>query len=86
MLRNEFRARTTAVLLMVILPFMFAIMEATSLGSAPLPLMWGWAIAAHAVVQVDVRSDRCRGRRRGDDAIGGSVVLTCRSTRASSCW
>ena len=28
---------------------MFAITELTSLGSALLPLMWGWAIAAHTV-------------------------------------
>jgi hypothetical protein len=50
MLRNGFRPRTTPVLLMIFVPFLFAITEVTSLGSALLPLMWGWAIAAQAVV------------------------------------
>ena len=50
MLRNGFRPRVTPVLLMIFIPFMFAITAVTSLGSALLPLMWGWAIAAHAVV------------------------------------
>ena len=50
MLRNGFRPRITPILLMVFIPFMFAITELTSLGSALLPLMWGWAIAAHTVV------------------------------------
>ena len=51
MLRNGFRPRTTPILLMAFLPLVFAITEVTSLGSALLPLMWGWAIAAHAVVR-----------------------------------
>ena len=50
MLRNGFRPRTTPILLMSFIPFMVAITSVTSLGSALLPLMWGWAIAAHAVV------------------------------------
>ena len=50
MLRNGFRPRTTAVLLMIFIPFLFAITEVTSLGSALLPLMWGWAVAAQAAV------------------------------------
>ena len=50
MLRNGFRPRATPILLMIFIPFMFAVTEVTSLGSALLPLMWGWAIAAHAVV------------------------------------
>ena len=50
MLRNGFRPRVTPILLMVFLPFLFAITEVTSLGSALLPLMWGWAIAAQAVL------------------------------------
>jgi hypothetical protein len=50
MLRNAFRPRTTPILLMSFIPFMVAITSVTSLGSALLPLMWGWAIAAHAVV------------------------------------
>jgi hypothetical protein len=45
MLRNGFRPRITPIFI----PFMFAITEVTSLGSALLPLMWGWAIAAHTV-------------------------------------
>ena len=55
MLRHGFRPRITPVLLISFLPFMFAITELTSLGSALLPLMWGWAIAAHAAI-----SDRNR--------------------------
>ena len=35
---------------MSFIPFMFAITSVTSLGSALLPLMWGWAIAAQTVV------------------------------------
>lgn len=50
MLRNGFRPRVTAILLMLFIPFMFAITTVTSLGSALLPLMWGWAIAAQSVV------------------------------------
>ena len=50
LLRNGFRPRSTAILLMIFLPFLFAITEVTSLGSALLPLMWGWAVAAQAVV------------------------------------
>ena len=50
MLRNGFRPRITPILLMIFIPFMFAVTEVTSLGSALLPLMWGWAVAAHAVV------------------------------------
>ena len=53
MLRNGFRPRTTPILLMAFLPLVFAITEVTSLGSALLPLMWGWAVAAHAVVARD---------------------------------
>jgi hypothetical protein len=48
MLRNGFRPRITPILLMIFIPFMFVITQVTSLGSALLPLMWGWAIAAHA--------------------------------------
>jgi hypothetical protein len=50
MLRNGFRPRTTPILLMSFISFMFAVTSVTSLGSALLPLMWGWAIAAQAVV------------------------------------
>ena len=50
MLHNGFRPRITPILLMIFIPFMFAVTEVTSLGSALLPLMWGWAVAAHAVV------------------------------------
>jgi hypothetical protein len=50
MLRNRFRPRATPLLLIGFIPFMFAITTVTSLGSSLLPLMWGWAIAAHVVV------------------------------------
>ena len=50
LLRHGFRPRITPILLMVFIPFMFAVTTVTSLGSALLPLMWGWAIAAHALV------------------------------------
>lgn len=50
MLRNGFRPRITAILLMIFFPFMFVITTVTSLGSALLPLMWGWAIAAQAAL------------------------------------
>ncbi|MEO6412624.1 MAG: hypothetical protein ABIO48_08550 [Pedococcus sp.] len=53
MLRRGFRPRTTPVLLMIFLPFLFAITMVTSMGSALLPLTWGWAIAAHAAVKRD---------------------------------
>lgn len=50
LLRHGFRPRVTPILLVAFIPFMFAVTMVTSLGSALLPLMWGWAIAAHAVV------------------------------------
>ncbi|MGI8949673.1 MAG: hypothetical protein ACR2FV_17190 [Ornithinimicrobium sp.] len=50
LLRNHFRPRITPILLIGFIPFMFAVTTVTSLGSALLPLMWGWAIAAQAVV------------------------------------
>ena len=53
MLRNGFRPRTTPVLLAIFLPFLFAVTTVTSLGSSLLPLMWGWAVAAQAVVSSD---------------------------------
>jgi hypothetical protein len=46
-----FRPLVTPVLLMVFIPFFFGITSVTSMGSALLPLMWGWAIAAGAVVR-----------------------------------
>jgi len=53
LLRHGFRPRTTAVLLMIFMPFLFAVTTVTSLGSALLPLMWGWAVAAQAAVSHD---------------------------------
>jgi hypothetical protein len=50
MLRNGFRPRITPILLISFIPLMFAVTTVTSLGSALLPLMWGWAIAAQSVV------------------------------------
>jgi hypothetical protein len=64
MLRNGFRPRTTPILLMAFLPLVFAITEVTSLGSALLPLMWGWAIAAHAVAAPDRAGTPRVARRR----------------------
>ena len=37
------------------LPFFFAITDVTSMGNALLPLMWGWALAAHQVVAIEKR-------------------------------
>lgn len=50
MLRNGYRPRVAPILLIAFIPFMLAVTEVTSLGSALLPLMWGWAVAAQAVV------------------------------------
>lgn len=61
LLRNGFHPRVTAVLLMIFMPFLFAITSVTSLGSALLPLMWGWAIAAHAVVRQDALGEAGAG-------------------------
>jgi hypothetical protein len=49
LLRRGFRPRATAWLLIAFLPLFFAITEVTSMGNALLPLMWGWALAAHRV-------------------------------------
>ena len=49
LLRNRFRPVLTPVLLIGFIPFMLAVTTVTSLGSALLPLMWGWAVAAHTV-------------------------------------
>lgn len=57
LLRRGFRPRTTAVLLVVFLPLLVAITSVTSLGSALLPLMWGWALATRAIVR-----DEAQGR------------------------
>ncbi|MGR0321125.1 hypothetical protein [Agromyces sp. ZXT2-3] len=51
LLRRGFRPRATAWLLIAMLPFFFVITEVTSMGSAMLPLMWGWAIAAESVAR-----------------------------------
>ncbi|WP_438854214.1 hypothetical protein [Agromyces sp. M3QZ16-3] len=51
LLRRGFRPRTTAWLLIAMLPFFFLITQVTSMGSAMLPLMWGWAIAAESVAR-----------------------------------
>ncbi|KGN41815.1 hypothetical protein [Knoellia aerolata] len=51
LLRNGFRPRVTAWLLIAFFPLFFAITEVTSMGNALLPLMWGWAIAAHHTVR-----------------------------------
>jgi hypothetical protein len=53
LLRKGFRPRSTAWLLTLFLPFFIAITEVTSMGNALLPLMWGWALAAHRVVRAE---------------------------------
>ena len=68
MLRNAFRPRITPILLMGFIPFLFVITTVTSLGSALLPLMWGWAIAAQAVLRrpsAEPPEDRARRVDRG---------------------
>lgn len=55
LLRHRFRPHITPILLIVFIPFMFAITSVTSLGSAMLPLMWGWAAAAQVVVSREQR-------------------------------
>lgn len=50
LLRKGFRPRITAWLLILFLPSFVAITSATSMGNALLPLMWGWALAAHSLV------------------------------------
>ena len=56
LLRHGFRPRLTAWALIGFLPFFMAITTVTSMGNALLPLMWGWAIAAHHVVRQDAPS------------------------------
>lgn len=46
LLRRGFRPRLTAVALFAFLPLTFLITMFTSLGSALLPLAWGWAFGA----------------------------------------
>jgi hypothetical protein len=53
LLRSGFQPRTTAWLLIAFVPFFIAITEVTSMGNALLPLMWGWALAAHSVVRTE---------------------------------
>ncbi len=53
LLRNGFRPRVTPVLLIIFIPFLFAATTVTSLGSALLPLMWGWAASARRVVATE---------------------------------
>jgi hypothetical protein len=69
MLRNGFRPRATPILLIGFLPFLFAITEVTSLGSALLPLMWGWAIAAQTVVP-----------RPETDPLAGTITSSARQS------
>jgi hypothetical protein len=69
MIRNDFRPRVTPMLLIIFVPFLFAVTTVTSLGSALLPLMWGWAIAAHRVVTRERRTEA-----RSIDADGPHVV------------
>src|SRR5262245_48486026 len=54
------RPRITPILLMIFIPFMFAVTEVTSLGSALLPLMWGWAFAATPPCPMSARQQQLR--------------------------
>jgi hypothetical protein len=72
MLRNGFRPRTTPVLLMIFIPFMIAITQVTSFGSALLPLMWGWAIAANAVTCGNL--GRARAASAGADTTSAATA------------
>jgi hypothetical protein len=51
LLVKRFRPRLTAFLLVGFIPLVIGITEVTSMGSAVLPLAWGWAYAAHRVVR-----------------------------------
>lgn len=54
MLRNGFRPRVAPVLLIGFLPCLVVITQVTSLGSALLPLVWGWTVAAqHSTARGD---------------------------------
>ena len=46
LLARGYRPRTSAVLLVAFIPSVVAITQVTSMGSAVLPLAWGWALAA----------------------------------------
>lgn len=51
LLRRGFRPRITAWLLILWLPSLLAVTQVTSLGSAMLPLAFGWALAGSRVVR-----------------------------------
>jgi hypothetical protein len=74
MLRNGFRPRITPILLMIFIPFMFAVTEVTSLGSALLPLMWGWAVAATPSYPVSVRQQQTPPFVLGDGVRAAQLV------------
>lgn len=71
MLRNGFQPRVTAILVMSFLPGFFLITEVTSMGSSLLPLMWGWAVAAHRVVSRDSAVGASKAREQ-EVAVHGS--------------
>ena len=89
LLRNGFRPRATPILLMIFIPFLFAVTTVTSLGSALLPLMWGWAIAAQRVVTGRREPRRQPAWWSATDGSPGSesVRLSCsaHSARDSRC-
>ena len=70
LLRNGFRPRVTAWLLISFLPFFMAITTVTSMGNALLPLMWGWAVAAASVVRSYSRRGTARTVPSGAGATG----------------
>jgi hypothetical protein len=62
LLRNGFRPKATAWLLVLWLPSLLAITQVTSLGSADLPMAFGWAIAGSHLVAARQRSETAPAR------------------------
>lgn len=53
MVRNGFRPRATPILLIAFLPLLVVITSVTALGSALLPLVWAWAVAAQTAAHAE---------------------------------
>jgi len=51
LLKNRFRPRVTALLLVGFIPLLIGISMVTSLGNAALPVIWAWAIAVRRVTR-----------------------------------
>jgi hypothetical protein len=50
LIKNRFRLRTTAVIMVVQLPLLMLITSITSLGNTFIPFLWAIVIAAHHVL------------------------------------